>query len=70
MGDASPPPKEHILLLLPLPEPKDTLDALRKKHPNITIKYHLVDLKTLRNLGHHSVPDGISPPFTTWYYFR
>jgi hypothetical protein len=70
MGDASPPAKEHIVILLPLPEPKEILDGLRKKHPNITIKYHFLDLKARTVMDHNSVPDGTALPLYIYCYFR
>ncbi|GAB1740917.1 hypothetical protein NU219Hw_g5989t1 [Hortaea werneckii] len=36
------PAKEHILCLLPYPEPKEIVQSLRQKFPNIDITYHEV----------------------------
>jgi hypothetical protein len=33
---------EHLLFLLPFPEPHEILDKLRKKHPKLTIVYRSV----------------------------
>lgn len=63
MGDAA-PPKEHILILLPLAVSPELIDGIKKKHPNTTIKYHFLDLKVIFAGLPHNVPDGIcsSPP--------
>lgn len=63
MGDASLPPREHVVVLLPLEEKKSVTDAIRKKHPHITLDYHFIDMKALgvKGFNIHSVPDGISP---------
>jgi hypothetical protein len=60
MGDAT-PPKEHILILLPLPISQELLDGIKKKHPNTTIKYHFLDLKAVFAGAPPNVPDGILP---------
>ncbi|KAI7123142.1 hypothetical protein KC352_g32589, partial [Hortaea werneckii] len=36
------PAKEHILCLLPYPEPKEIVQSLRQRFPNIDITYHEV----------------------------
>ena len=34
------PPKEHLLIALPLPEPTSLLNSLRTQHPHLEITYH------------------------------
>jgi hypothetical protein len=58
MGDAT-PPKEHILILLPLPPNQELLDGIKKQHPGVTITYHLLELKMVFGGEPHKIPDGI-----------
>jgi hypothetical protein len=58
MGDAT-PAKEHILILLPLPPNQELLDGLKKKHPGVTINYHLIEFKVVFGQRAHNIPDGI-----------
>ena len=58
----------HLLCTLPFPEPKGTLDKLRKKHPNLKITYmHLTNPNIFYT--DYNIPDGKSnpqaPPFVT-----
>ena len=58
MGDAT-PPMEHILILLPLPPNQELLDGIKKKHPGVTITYHLLEFKMVFGGEPHKIPDGI-----------
>jgi hypothetical protein len=58
MGDAT-PAKEHVLILLPLPPNQKILDGIKKKHPGVTITYHLLDFKVVFGQQAHNIPDGI-----------
>jgi hypothetical protein len=64
MGDAT-PPHEHILILLPLPPNEKILDGIKKKHPGVTITYHLLDFKVVFGGEPHKIPDGmfLSPTY-------
>ena len=59
MGDAT-PPNEHILILLPLPPNEKILDGIKKKHPGVTITYHVLDFKVVFGGEPHKIPDGMS----------
>jgi hypothetical protein len=63
MGDAT-PPREHILCIIPFPEPTEIIKRIQKKHPNVDFSYikHFSFPKTETD----AVPDGnhIAPPFT------
>ena len=52
---------EHILFLLPLAEPKDTLEKFRKKHPNVTIIYRTVYFHAGTFTYSEKIPEGRLP---------
>ena len=67
MGDAT-PPKEHLLIVLPLPPNQKLLDGIRKKHPAITIKYFEVSFGVAFGHVPHNIPDGTCPTYTCPYF--
>ena len=67
MGDAT-PPKEHLLIVLPLPPNQELLDGIRKKHPMITIKYFEVSFGVAFGHVPHAIPDGTCPTYTYPYF--
>ncbi len=40
MGGGDDAKPEYMLLVLPMPEPADILERIRKEHPQIRISYH------------------------------
>ncbi len=50
--------KEHLLLILPFPEPKETIEHLAKKYPNYEITYKEVGLTDSSWKNEEQVPDG------------
>ncbi len=69
MGDAT-PPKEHILILLPLPPNEEILSGIKKKHPGVTIKYITLSFPQVFGVEPHGVPNGISSLTTSLHYYR
>jgi hypothetical protein len=67
MGDAT-PPKEHLLVVLPLPPNQELLDGIKKKHPGITIKYHVVQFGVAFGHVPHDIPDGTCHPYISPYF--
>jgi hypothetical protein len=67
MGDAT-PPKEHLLIVLPLPPNQELLDGIKKKHPGITIKYHVIQFGVAFGHVPHDIPDGTCHPTTSPYF--
>ena len=48
----------HLLITVPFPEPKEAVEALRKKHPQWKVTYvHLTDPMPMS--GKHDIPDGV-----------
>ncbi|RDW71784.1 dehydrogenase [Coleophoma crateriformis] len=64
MGDAR-APYEHILIIVPVPEPQEIIADLKKKHPHVKITYvqQTFEKGEIRNL--QDIPDGrsIDPAF-------
>lgn len=57
MGGGLSTKPEHLLAILPFPEPTGVFDTIRKKHPHITITYrHLIFSSFDRGL--QDVPKG------------
>ena len=48
---------EHLLAILPFPEPTGVFDGIREKHPHITITYRHLVFSTFDN-GLQDVPKG------------
>lgn len=61
MGDASLPPKEHILCLLPFPEDSRISERIKKNHPNIELKYKQITFERGKSLTIIGLPDGWYP---------
>jgi len=56
------PAKDHLLCLLPYPEPKEFTDALRKKFHNLDVTYHQVSFSfdvEQRRKGLEKLPKGV-----------
>lgn len=60
MGDAS-PPRQHILCVLPFPEPHDIFKKIKAKHPNVDFSYQSLQF-TRGKISTPDIPDGILPP--------
>jgi hypothetical protein len=43
MGEIPPPEKEHLLVIVPYPEPKDIIEGIKKRHPNVSIYYKTLE---------------------------
>ena len=64
------PAKEHLLCLLPGPEPKEMLDTLRKRFHNIEITYHQSSISSSAEEKERqlkALPDGIWKKVTILY---
>jgi len=59
MGDAS-FPREHIVCILPFPEPTEILKSIQKKHPNVTFNY--INLQYSAKILTNVIPDGMFLP--------
>lgn len=60
MGDASFPP-EHILIVVPYPEPTAIVNAIKKKHPNVTVDWIYLGAISYKNFK-ATIPDGTYHP--------
>ena len=55
MGSVNQP--NHLLITVPFPEPKEAVEALRKKHPQWKVTY--LEMKDPNPMsGKHDIPDG------------
>ncbi|KAI9714199.1 MAG: hypothetical protein M1812_006420 [Candelaria pacifica] len=60
MGGGSDHKPEHLLIVVPLPEPEKILDRIRKEHPNIKISYHEITLgRTTFDRDESDIPNEI-----------
>jgi hypothetical protein len=60
MGEAPSVQKEHILCILPFPEPTEILRNIQKKHPQVEFTYILQPITASRawNTDAKDIPDG------------
>jgi len=56
MGDAT-PPRQHILCILPFPEPTEIFERIQAKHPNVDFSYRKSSFIGGKFVN-HDIPDG------------
>lgn len=55
-------PREHLLLILPVEEPKEQLDRIRKNYPYIDVTYHqMLHGSTRWDPAKHAAPGKPNP---------
>lgn len=60
MGGGPDPKPEHLLIILPVPEPSQIIERIEKKHPNIKITFKNLSLTDTPWKGIEDIPRGRS----------
>ena len=60
MGDGNDTlsPNEHLLMILPFPEPTELIKSIQAKHPQLKITYHQVSYGAVPWVAERGGPDG------------